>query len=197
MTADVPGSALPRPVQVRAGILRAREAYVEAHFGAAAVQRLRAAASERLRALLLLPERSIEWFDFDLYVELNVLVDGLFGRGDLALSWEMARYAAKNEQGMWRTFALKRIPISLVMSLAGAVWSHHFNAGRLTSRSWSRNGVIVSITEFPTPHRSHCLSVGGWMLGTAELGPRANIVVQELGCRLNGGSSCEFLASWE
>lgn len=173
-----------------------RDAFVRERFGLQAQQRYRQMASPDLRRVLLGDDRS-GWLDFHLFVQAVELADRLFDRGNLELAWEMGRFAATHDLGVWKRLIMGHVRPSMLIGLASSVWSHHYDRGRLISRATGPTGIHVTLAEFPEPHRAHCLSIGGWMLGSLELGPRKNTAVQELGCRAKGDPSCEFRLSWD
>ncbi len=185
-------------MRVQGATVRAREAWVLARQGLEARKRYRAEASPALRACLetARDERG-GWVDFSLFVEATVLADRMFGRGDLGLAWDLGRFAASYNLGMWKGLLMRRVSPTTVLSLAASMWSHHYDGGKLMTRAAGARGVHVTIVDFPTPHRAHCLSIGGWMLGTLELGPRRNILVREASCRALGAPSCEFDLGWD
>jgi hypothetical protein len=187
----------PRTARVQVGTVRARDAYVEKQYGAGALQRYRGSASPPLRELLGATAKPPGgWVDFALFVEATVLADRLFGRGDMALAWEMGRFAASHNAGVWKSIFMRHVRPAMLLGITSGLWSSHYDGGRLASRSTGDASMLVSILDFPAPHRAHCLSIGGWMQGSLELGPRKNIHVQELSCRLNGGTSCDFRLTW-
>lgn len=187
----------PRSARVQSATVRLRGAFVEQRFGVDARQRYVASASPPLRALLLRDAKAAStWVDFDLFVEATVLADKLFGRGDLGLAWEIGRFAATHEVGVWKNLLMRHIRPTLLLSIASGAWNHHYDGGRLVSRATGANSVLVSIEGFPSPHRAHCQSIAGWMFGSLELGPRKDCRVDEVQCRARGGSACEFKLTW-
>lgn len=186
-----------RSPRVQVGTVRARDAYVEARFGTAARQRYRAEASPGLRELLSTTSKPPGgWVDFDLFVEANVLADRLFAKGDLALAWDMGHFAASHNAGVWKSMFMRHLRPAMLLGITAGLWSSHYDGGRLATRSTGDNSLLVTLLDFPQPHRAHCLSIGGWMQGSLELGPRTNIRVQELSCRRQGGTSCDFRLTW-
>lgn len=185
-------------VRVQASTVRLRDAFVEQRYGLEARQRFRAAASPLLRELIVTKtEPKGGWVDFQLFVEATVLADNMFGKGDLALAWEIGRFASTHTVGVWKRLVMRHVRPPTVLALAAGVWSHHYDGGRLVSRASGSTGLTIQIVDFPTPHRAHCLSVGGWMQGSLEMGPRRSIGVRELSCRARGATSCEFQLTWE
>jgi hypothetical protein len=195
MSPEASGS---KPLRVQAATVRLREAFVEERFGVDARQRFREQASAALRELLTTKaDPRGGWVDFALFVEATVLADRLFGKGDLALAWEIGRFASSHTVGVWKRLVMRHVRPATLLGLVAGVWSHHYEGGRLMSRASGPTGLYLQIIDFPAPHRAHCLSIGGWMQGSLEMGPRRNIQVAELGCRALGGPACDFQLSWE
>jgi predicted hydrocarbon binding protein len=79
--------------------------------------------------------------------------------------------------------------------MASSLWSHHYDTGGLVATR-EGDGVRVRITDFLWPHRTHCMSVGGWIEGSLELGRPKRAQVRELSCRTRGQETCEFALAW-
>lgn len=185
-------------VRVQAGTVRARDAFVEQRFGVEGRQRYRAGASAALRDLLLSQVQPRGgWVDFELFVEAVTLAETLFGKGDYTLAFDIGRFAASYDMGIWKRIVMGRVRPATLMSLAAGVWSHHYDRGRLISRPTGPTGLALSIVDFPRPHRAHCTSIAGWMQGSIEMGPRKNTRVRELSCRASGAAACDFRVSWD
>ena len=191
------GEGEARTARVQVGTVRVRDAFVEAKFGMSGRQRYRDAASPALRDVLSTQTKPPGgWVDFTLFVEATVLADRLFARGDLALAWEIGRFAASHNAGVWKSMFMRHMRPPMLMGISSGLWSSHYDGGRLASRSTGDTSLMVSLLDFPTPHRAHCISIGGWMQGSLELGPRKDIQVQELSCRAHGATSCDFRLFW-
>jgi hypothetical protein len=176
-----------------------RQHFVLARFGKTATELFKARASGELRTALSLTPQRDDWVDFGLFVEATELVDKLFGRGDLAMAWEVGRYAAEHNMGVWRSLVMRVLSPSMVMGIATSLWTHHYDSGKLVVRedqSGDKNQVRVGISDFRIPHRTHCMSVGGWIERTLELGRPKSIRVREASCRTRGNPSCEFILTW-
>lgn len=172
-----------------------RHSFVLSKFGSAASEMFEARASASLKIALTLARQRDEWVDFGLFVEATELVDSLFGRGNLALAWEVGRFAAEHNMGFWRSIVMRVMSPTAVLAIAGSLWSHHYDTGTLvTSRDGS--GVRVRINDFLWPHRTHCMSIGGWIERTLELGRPKNVSVRETSCRTRGGEFCEYSLIW-
>ncbi|MCA9600293.1 MAG: hypothetical protein KC776_43615 [Myxococcales bacterium] len=174
-----------------------RDAFVEERFGIAARQRYRSQATSALRELLSsTAEPPGGWVDFDLFIEANVLADRLFGQGDLRLVWDMGRFAATHNMGVWRGLVMRHMRPSTFLGIASGLWGSHYDGGKLRTRTVG-DGILINIADFPSPHRAHCLAIAGWVQGSLEVGPRTNVVVEEQSCRALGAPECAFRIAWQ
>jgi hypothetical protein len=186
---------MPTGARVRATTVRVRDHFVNARYGKTARERLRAAASPLLRSVLVTTGDA--WVDFGLFVEASQLVCSLFGDGNLALAREIGRYGAETNMGTWRGIIHRFLSPRTLLGVAGGLWSHHYDGGRLVFEATSECGVRAQILDFPQPHRTHCLAIEGWIERTIELARPRMVRVRKAACRLDGGRACEILASWE
>lgn len=183
--------------RVQVATVRVRDAFVAQQYGEDGRALFRGEASNELRELLEAAPPRGGWVPFDLFVESNVLVDRLFGTGDLSISWEIGRFAAAHEAGVWRSLVMRHFRPAMLISVAAGLWSHHYDGGRMVTRAQGPSSIFMSIVSFPQPHRAHCLSIGGWMQGSLELNPRRSSKVTELTCRALGDDTCSFRTEWQ
>jgi predicted hydrocarbon binding protein len=195
MRTDRPSSLPPRP-HAQASAIRARHAFVVERFGADGEARLLEAASPALRAVLGGMEPPGGWADFTAFVEVNVLVDRLFGSGDLWLVRELGRDAARRNAGVWRSLFEKGVDVPKFVEIAGGLWHKHYDVGSVERTIVADDGVRLEIRGMPEPHRAHCWSVAGWLEGVFEFKPGMRVGVQELSCRATGAATCEMLLRW-
>lgn len=181
--------------RVQAATVRLRERFLSERYGVQGSQRLRQLASPALREVITGAVKG--WVPFSLFVEATRIVDEQFGTGDGRLAWEVGRFAVSHEESVWKRLMMRHVSPSVVVGLARAMWSHHYDGGRLESRAIGPTSLQVSIVDFPEPHRLHCLAIGGWMLGSLEHGPRSGSEVRELSCRTRGAPSCDFQMLWQ
>jgi hypothetical protein len=184
-----------RHPRVRRSAVVMRQRYVEAKYAQAGLERFEARATLALKTALASEYSRQEWVDFDLFVEATELVDALFGHGNLAVAWDIGRFAAEHNIGFWRSVMLRVVSPTVILGMAGSLWSHHYDTGRLVVTPES-DGVQVRIIDFLRPHRTHCLSIGGWMERSLELGPSKQVRVREVACRTRGEETCAFVLSW-
>jgi hypothetical protein len=155
--------------------------------------------SFELRAFLERRHRDREaWAPLPLFHEMLVTADAIGGRGDLESCWEIGRFLAQHEAGAVRTLAMKFLRPTAVLSLAPSLWQVHYrNAGRAVTQVAGPGVIRLAVTDYPIPHRAHCLSVGGWVHGALELGRRREIRVEKISCRLQHASTCDYRISWQ
>jgi len=181
--------------RVRATTIRVRDHFVNARYGKTARERFRVAASPQLRNTIV--SAGDAWVDFALFVEANELVCSCFGGGNVAIAREIGRFGAETNMGTWRGIVHRLLSPRMLLGIAAGLWSHHYDGGRLVIEAAGEMGVRAKIVDFPTPHRSHCLAIEGWMERTIELGRPRSVRVRKTACRLDGGSACEFFCEWE
>jgi hypothetical protein len=189
------GGSMQRGARVRAVTVRVRERFVLARFGKLSRERYRAEASPTLRATL--ESSGDHWVEFPQFVEATELACNLFQEGDLTLCREIGAYGAENAMGVWQRLVYRVLSPATVLSIAAGVWSHHYDGGRLVAKTEGKRGVRIRIEDFPTPHRTHCLSIEGWFKRTIELGRPKHVTVVEQLCRCRGNDACELVADWE
>jgi hypothetical protein len=174
--------------------MRARLRYVaEREVGGA--ERLRGRMSPELRALCDAGFLANGWYPFAAFVELNALLDQLFGAGDLALCYELGRYACDvNLTTLYRIFfRLGSVPF--IIRRAAAAWRVNYDAGAMTVVSQTDDAVCLRVSGVPAPHRAHCLSVKGWIARATEISG-GEVLDEEERCRLLGDPECEFQFRW-
>jgi hypothetical protein len=181
--------------RVRATTIRVRDHFVNARYGKTAREKFRAAASPQLRHALM--STGDTWVDFAMFIEATDLVCSMFGGGNLVLAREIGRYGAETNMGTWRAIVHRLLSPRVLLGIAAGLWSHHYDGGRLVVEAVNESGVRVKIIDFPAPHRTHCLAIEGWVERTIELGRPRAVRVRKVGCRLDGGPACEFVAEWE
>src|SRR5829696_7672402 len=126
-----------RFARVQAATVRLRDIFVEARFGLEARQRFRATASPQLRELLTSsddPKRG--WVDFELFIEATTLMDRMFGKGDLRLARDVGRFASGHAAGIWKRLLMRHVSPETVLGMAAGLWSHHYDGGRMVTRTF-------------------------------------------------------------
>ncbi len=176
--------------KVRGSALLTRVAYVKEKFGDEGWKRLQTLLSPQSRQVLAGTVENRTWHPFETFIDLNVRIDSLFGRGDYRLCMEMGAYGAdRNLNTVYRIFfQLGSVPF--IMSKAAALWTEHYDSGKLVSKSDQRKSLTLQIEEFVSPHCAHCFSVMGWAGRSIELTGASLVERQRTSCRNWRDASC-------
>ena len=182
---------------MKGSALASRISWVQLGHGAAGMQKLRAAASPQLTELLDAGVEKARWYPIRLFLELNVLLDRLFGKGDLSLVKELGRHGADaNLTTIYRLF-YKVGTTHWILGRAVRLWSAHYDTGFLEVFTRGPREAILRIHAFGHPDRAHCLSVMGWCERSIELSGGLDVESTETRCRTRGDELCQIEASWE
>lgn len=183
--------------QVKGSALLARLQFVRERYGIAGQTRLFQALSAPDQAFLqgsLLPHT---WAPYSLFVALSAEIDRLFGKGDLALCYEMGRYAAEvNLPTLYKIFYRLNSPL-YIFRKAARLWEVHYDSGRMVPVQEREDRMRLRILDFEQPHRAHCLSVKGWAARSVEMSGAQIVEMSEDRCRLWGDSACEMWLTWK
>jgi len=182
-------------VKVRSSVVRVRDQFVLARYGKLSRELFRRDASRALVEVITTP--GDVWVDFGLFIEANELICKRFGDGSPSLARECGAYAAEANVGPWRPLLHRLLSPKLIMEIAGMLWSHHYDAGRLSTAQRGPKAMTVMVDDFPTPHVMHCASLEGWMLRTFQFSRPKHVTVREVACRTKGATACTFEGDWE
>ena len=161
------------------------------------MQRLLQHSSPALRASLEHGIEKAKWYPFAQFVELNTVVDRLFGQGDLGLVRELGRFGAEaNLTTIYRLF-FKVGTVHWILGRAVRLWSAHYDSGYLEVMTRGSKASVLRVRGFDTPHKTHCLSVMGWCERSIELSGGKHVQISEPRCRTNGDELCQLEATWQ
>jgi hypothetical protein len=181
---------------VKGSAFASRLLWVRLHQGESGVQRVAGAVRPALAEIVERGAVMARWYDFELFVELNLAIDQVFGKGDLALIKQLGRQGADaNLTTIYRLF-YKVGTVKWIMARAARLWGMHYDAGRMLVTQAPGKEVELRIDGFPTPHRAHCLSVQGWAERSVELSGGRDVALDELSCRVIGDPTCRFRITW-
>ena len=182
---------------VKGSALTSRVLWVRLGHGAAGMERLIAQCSPELKAFIDAGLEKAKWYPFEEFVELNVVIDRLFGKGALGLIKELGRYGADaNLTTIYRLF-YKVGTAHWILGRAVRLWSAHYDSGYLEVMTRGPKTAVLRVRGFATPHLVHCMSVAGWCERSIELSGGENVVVTEPMCRTRGDELCQIEAAWE
>ena len=177
--------------------MASRILWVELGHGAAGIERLRAQLSPELRAGVENGFHKARWYPLDQFVELNVVMDRLFGRGDLGLIKQLGRFGADaNLTTIYRLF-FKVGTVHWILGRAVRLWSAHYDSGSCEIALRGSKSAVLRVRGFAMPHQAHCLSVLGWCERSIELSGGKRPIAEESHCRTRGDELCQLECTWE
>ena len=182
---------------MKGSALASRVLWVELGHGAAGLERLLHQLSPELRANVENRIDKAKWYPFEQFVELNVVIDRLFGKGDLSLVRELGRRGADmNLTTIYRLF-YKLGSVHWILGRGVRLWSAHYDSGFCEIATKGPKAAVMRVHSFATPHRAHCLSVMGWIERSVELSGGKRPIVEESKCRTRGDELCQIEISWD
>ncbi|MFO0659504.1 MAG: hypothetical protein U0165_06710 [Polyangiaceae bacterium] len=181
--------------KVKASAVLSRLQYATAHHGAEGASKLLAALPAESRALISTSDAHA-WLPLEVFIQVNVEADRLWGNGDLSLCYEMGKFGAEaNLPTLYRIFYRIGSPM-FILSKAARLWEVHYDSGHLLPIQESPSVIRLKISGFSHPHRAHCLSVLGWASRSVELTGAHLLDSHEQRCRLRGDPACELVIAW-
>jgi hypothetical protein len=183
--------------KVKGTTLYGRLKYVRSHHGEAPLDRVLAELPDQdmARNLRLGAIRS-EWYPFETLVSLIEAIDRVCGKGDGALFRPMAAQIAEDDlKTVYKAFFRIASP-GYIITKASHVWQQYYDAGELVILKNEPNAVDLEIRKFPTPNRTHCESISGWIERCIAMTGAASVLVSHPECRAEGRARCIFEARW-
>jgi hypothetical protein len=182
---------------VKGSALASRVLWVQLEHGDAGYKRLLAQVTPELRSSIEMGVNKAKWYPFEQFVELNLVLDRLFGKGDLGLIKELGRFGADaNLKTIYRLF-YKVGTVHWILGRAVRLWSAHYDSGFMEVATRGAKAAVLRIRGFATPHTAHCLSVQGWCERSIELSGGKKPVLKETKCRTRGDELCQLDAVWD
>jgi hypothetical protein len=146
---------------VKGSALTSRVLWVQLQHGNVGWMRVLQQASPELRNSLEMGINKAKWYPFDQFIELNLLLDRLFGKGDMGLIKDLGRYSADaNLRTIYRLF-YKVGTVHWILGRGVRLWSAHYDSGYAEVATRGPKTAIMRIRGFSTPHPVHCLTVLG------------------------------------
>jgi hypothetical protein len=177
-------------VNVKGSAFRARVQYVDQR-GADARARLMRELDPVTRSFVDGGFLVNGWYPFAAFVDLNRAIDKLFGAGDYALCRELGRYGCDvNLPTLYRVF-FRIGSVPFIIRRAAAAWRVNYDEGMMNVVEQTDGYVLLRISGVPQPHRTHCLSVIGWITRACEISG-GKVYDQKERCKLLGDRECEF-----
>jgi hypothetical protein len=182
---------------VKGSAMTSRVLWVQLEHGETGLNRLVAQCSPELRTFIENGFHKARWYPFEQFIELNIVIDRLFGQGDLALVRTLGRFGADaNLTTIYRLF-YKLGSVQWILGRAVRLWSAHYDSGYLEVATRGPKQAILRLRGFDTPHPAHCLAWSGWAERSIELSGGKRTMMMETKCRNKGDELCQLDATWD
>jgi hypothetical protein len=137
------------------------------------------------------------WYNFPLFMELCTAIDRKWGKGDLSLNIELARFGCKvNVPALYQPF-IRLGSVDWVLGKSEKFWDEHFSHGKImVKREPGTHHADGEIIDFPAPHMALCYSVLGFAMGCVELSGEKHVRGEMVSCRARGAPRCLMKVYW-
>ncbi len=177
-------------VNVSGYVIRSRYLYLRS-LGDDAVAQVAERLSPRVREIVEKGVLETQWYPFDDLIELMVTTDETIGEGDLQMCYEMGRFGCEtNLTGIYRIF-FRFGSINFILKRAAKAFRAQYDAGEMELVKAESGFCQLRLSDFPRPHRAHCLAIKGWMTRAGEL-TGAEMLDNHETCRASGDDNCEW-----
>jgi predicted hydrocarbon binding protein len=184
-------------IQSKGFTLRGAAGFVEANYGAGAMEKVLPLLEPELRELLGGPIMASAWYPFRFQVGLYEAIDKAFGRGDLALCRDIGRHTAEAEANTFHKVLIKVASLKSWLKVAGSMWGMYYSTGSLIAEDVGDAGGTMKVTGFNPISKAFCQDLAGWLQRTAEMSGKRDVVVLHPECLLDGHPACLFKAAWK
>lgn len=171
-------------------VVRSRYLFLKS-LGEEAMKTVANEVSPRVRAIVVNGPLETQWYPFDDLIELMVATDRLLGNGDLSLCRDMGRFGCEtNLTGIYRIF-FRFGSMPFILKRAAKAFRAQYDSGSMSVLESDPSMCRLRLSDFPRPHRAHCLAISGWMRRAGELTGEEEIALTET-CRAKGDAECEW-----
>jgi hypothetical protein len=192
----VPVLPAAESITAKGSVFRSSLAFVETRYGKEGLARVVAALDADARKLASSMILSAVRYPLRHAVEFAEVTDRLFGKGDLALCWEMGKFAGEFEVGLFHKAVLQIGRLDYFFRMAKATWGFYYSTGHMEVEGSTESWATISLREFNPLSKAICYRVGGWMHRTCELFGKQEVSITHTECVLDGHAACVWEGRW-
>jgi len=187
---------LAETITAKGTIIKTSLAYVEERHGTDALKRVIAELDPATRSLVSGMILSSGHYPVPVVGALLTTIDRVLGRGDLALCWEVGKFAGEYEVTMFHKAVFQLGKLEYFLKVASVTWGFYYSGGTIRVAETSPTGIRISLKDFNPSSKAVCFRTGGWMWRTAELCGKKNVGMRHNACVLDGQPTCEWTATF-
>jgi hypothetical protein len=184
-------------VQVKGSAIRSRLAWVQEMYGQMGLRDLAGNLSAAGRNLARGDVDPRAWYNLPLFIELCTAIDHRWGKGDLSLNIELARWGAHhNVPRLYKPF-IRVGSVDWLLGRATKLWKEHFSGGQVVVRHEpGAKEAEGEILDFPTPSLAIVYSSLGFSIGCVELSGGKDVQGELISARARGGERDLLRLHW-
>jgi len=144
-----------------------------------------------------------EWYPFSTYVNLLIIIDKVFGKGDLSVCKDIGLWSAERDLAAVFNLYTKGIfkNPSTLKTAPHVMWTNYYSKGDMvfseipTSVDISEVKANARVVDFPDAAKSNCRLLEGWIESVIQniVEDAGKVTTTEIKCRVNRDEYCEFL----
>ncbi|MBN1596381.1 hypothetical protein JW933_10685 [candidate division FCPU426 bacterium] len=139
----------------------------------------------------------VSWVNFSSYLHFIVAADKIFGRGDMEIVREAARYAAQvNLRGVYKIFLAVCTP-SFFLNRVPRIWNTYYNVGILSVAESKKDKMIYHLAGWPDIPEYHEINHLSYLAEGARLAGAKNTKTFHNFCQRRGDTFCEYGIIWD
>jgi hypothetical protein len=135
------------------------------------------------------------WYSLDLYARLIRALDGVHGKGDLALMRDLGRYEAENDIKTIHRLFLRFTNPAFIVEKTGEFWKRFHDTG-----TWNvtrdDHGIHAVLDGWGCVDLALCKELLAYLTRTLELAGAKNVVLEHPKCRGRADPQCVFKGRW-
>jgi hypothetical protein len=172
-------------------------AFIEAHYGAGARERVLSRLPPEDRATLGSSPLAIQWYPLAPFPRLLRAMDTELGRGDLSLVTERGTWAAMQDMRTVHRVLLKLVTAQWVVDKGMKLWPNFHTSGRWESKRAGDKFARATLIDLGVVDEAMCATLKGWIIGLLTLAGVKRPHVDHVECRARGAATCVYNVSWK
>ena len=172
-------------------------AFIEAHYGAGAKERVLGRLSAEDRGMLGHIPLAIQWYPLAPFPRLLRAMEAELGRGDLSLVTERGTWAAVQDMKTVHKVLLKFVTPQWVIDKGMKIWPNFHTSGRWEAKREGDKAARATLHDLGVVDDAMCATLKGWIHGLLQLAGIKRALVEHTECRVRGAATCVYQVSWK
>jgi len=177
--------------------------YAKIKWGEEGLKKVLDSLSKEDRAIFDKKIDPLEWYPFSTYVNVLVVIDKVFGKGDLSVCKDIGIWSAERDLAAVFNLYTKGIfkNPSTLKTAPHVMWTNYYSKGDMV---FSEIPTVIDIPEvkatariidFPDAAKPNCRLLEGWIQSVFQhvVEDARIFTATEIKCRVDGDEYCEYL----